>query len=392
MTQQICELLIVGWVIQDSLGETGSGLICRVASLDPAGFLICQFGVSMKSRLFRDIWLGRRSLFGAAAYWSGIGRLFELLTKPSGAIVLMYHSVAPTESSRSVAPGNRIPPEIFERQMAFLSKYRRVVPLSRVVDRIKAGESMPAGTVCLTFDDGYLDNLRIAAPILEKFGLPATLYLATGYVNRVESQWADVLHQVMERRTADRLEIPGEDRDYFDLTSESDGAFARQTLHRRLLEGNLAQRSALLAEVARQLAPKGGAPRLTMTWDEVRMLRRNYPSIEIGGHTRDHIDLRAHRGEVAYVEISGCAEDLRRELDVEPLHFSFPYGRWCAETKQIVSSSGWQSAVGDGDNNRVGGSTDEFCIPRVNTPLNMTQLRFRTSGAYPRVLPNPRYE
>jgi peptidoglycan/xylan/chitin deacetylase (PgdA/CDA1 family) len=276
--------------------------------------------------------------------------------------------------------------------MVFLRKHRNVVSLSQVVDRIIAGESLPAGTVCLTFDDGYLDNLTIAAPILDKLALPATLYLATGYVDRGESQWGDVLHQLFQRRTAEQLDFPADDGQHYDLTSESGRALAQQNLHRLLLEANLADRSALLREVARQLVPSGAVPRLTMTWDDVRTLRRKYPSIEIGGHTRDHIDLKTHRGEVARAEIAGCADDLRRELDSEPLHFSFPYGRWCTETKQLVSSLGWHSAVADGDNNRVGGATDRFCIPRASTPLSMTQLRFRTTGAYPTVLPNPRFE
>jgi peptidoglycan/xylan/chitin deacetylase (PgdA/CDA1 family) len=298
----------------------------------------------------------------------------------------MYHSIAPDDIAKFVDPPNRLAPGIFERQMAFLSERRRVVPLPQVVEQIALGESPSAGTVCITFDDGYLDNLTTAAPILEKYKLSATMFLATGYVERGEPQWADVLHWLFQSRTADKLRIPSLGHREMDLASKAGRQAARMMIHPRLLEATRQERTQLLAEIERQLLPQGRPPRLTMNWDDARDLHRRFPFIEIGGHTRDHIDLRMHRGETARSQITGCAEDLRRELGVVPRHFSFPYGRWCAETRGIVCASGWRSAVGEGGNIRVGQASDRFVMPRVEAPRTMTDLRFKTSGAYPGVL------
>ena len=327
-----------------------------------------------------------RKTVSSTLYWSGIGRMFEIATRPTGAIILMYHSVAPDNIAEFIDPPNRLSPVMFDSQMAYLSNCRRVVPLSQVIEQIVSGVSPPAGTVCITFDDGYLDNLTTAAPILEKYKLSATLFLATGYVERSEAQWADSLHWMFQRRTADRLRIPSLGHDATDLASEAASGAIRTMLHRRLLEATHQERQQLLEEVECQLMPKGTAPRLTLNWDDVRELRRRYPFFEIGGHTREHIDLRKHHDEVARSEINGCAEDVRRELGVPPRHFSFPYGRWCDETRQFVCASGWQSAVGISVNIRVDKASDRFAIPRVEAPQTMTDLRFKTSGAYPGVL------
>jgi peptidoglycan/xylan/chitin deacetylase (PgdA/CDA1 family) len=241
--------------------------------------------------------------------------------------------------------------------MAFLREARRVVPLSRLVDDIAAGISPPAGTVCITFDDGYRDNLTVAAPILEKYRLPATLFLATGYVERAETQWSDRLY---------RLSLPAPEH---------------RRLHARLLEASHDERVRLLDGL--QAAEK--PPRLTLDWDEARRLCRRYPLFEIGGHTRDHLDLTRHPGE-ARAQIEGCALDLRRELGVEAQHFSFPYGRWCAETRRAVIGAGWRCAVVTDAAPRIGPASDRYAMARVEAPRSMTQLAFKTSGAYPGAL------
>ena len=154
-------------------------------------------------------------------------------------------------------------------------------------------------------------------------------------------------------------------------------------LHPRLLEAKYDARSRLLQVINEQLRPAGIPPRLTLSWDDVRALQHRYPFFEIGGHTRFHIDLRTHIGETARSQISDCAEDLWRELGVRPGHFSFPYSRWCQETRGIVRDMGWQSAVGMGDAVRITGQSERYAMPRVEAPRNMTLLRYRTSGAYP---------
>jgi len=270
-----------------------------------------------------------------------------------GAIILMYHSVATEDAAPYIEPGNRVDPRTFERQMAFLAAERRVAALSELVDAIAAGRTPPAGTVCITFDDGYRDNLTVAAPILDKYRLPATLFVATGFAERGEAQWSDRLH---------RLALP---------------AAEHKRLHARLLEASHDERLRVLAG----FPPVENSPRLMLDWDDVRGLARRYPRFEIGGHTRDHLDLTRHHGE-ARAQIEGCAADLKRELGVEPRHFSYPYGRWDAETRQAVIDAGWRSAVAADAKGHIGPATDRYAMPRVEAPRSMTRFAFKTSSSF----------
>jgi peptidoglycan/xylan/chitin deacetylase (PgdA/CDA1 family) len=102
--------------------------------------------------------------------------------------VLIYHTIStPPEP----LPGDiDISRERFVRQLQWLSRWRRVVRL----DQTLAGA--PSRAVAITFDDGYRDNLTVALPLLEKFGLPMTLFVAAGFVGREGYLSEDELREI----------------------------------------------------------------------------------------------------------------------------------------------------------------------------------------------------
>src|SRR6185295_3698468 len=91
--------------------------------------------------------------------------------------VLVYHSISspfePLEADADISP------ERFERQLQWLSRWRKVVALEETL-RAPARRNL----VAITFDDGYRDNLIVALPLLEKFQMPMTLFVAAGFVGR----------------------------------------------------------------------------------------------------------------------------------------------------------------------------------------------------------------
>jgi hypothetical protein len=94
-------------------------------------------------------------------------------------LILMYHRIAEEPNdpwALAVAPAR------FEEQLLVLRRTRHLLPLMDFIRHLKAG-SLPAHSAAVTFDDGYADNLSIAAPILRKHHLPATLFIATGYLD-----------------------------------------------------------------------------------------------------------------------------------------------------------------------------------------------------------------
>ena len=91
-------------------------------------------------------------------------------------IILNYHSIHPTHHSSTR-------PHDFEQQMTYLKSEFTVISLSEFQTLRETNVSLPDKLAVITFDDGYEDNFQYAFPILKKMGLPATIFISTGFVD-----------------------------------------------------------------------------------------------------------------------------------------------------------------------------------------------------------------
>ncbi len=96
---------------------------------------------------------------------------------PRGVVVLLYHRVG-----TGAGVEMDLAEEAFEAQMRLLAEEAWTVPLEEALSLLAAAEPPPRDPVVVTFDDGTADFVETAMPILLRYGIPATLYLATGFV------------------------------------------------------------------------------------------------------------------------------------------------------------------------------------------------------------------
>jgi len=111
--------------------------------------------------------------------------------------ILMYHSVsAEGEGSLYVHPDN------FKKQIEYLKKKGyKVITLKELILQIKEGNRFLPKTVAITFDDGFEDNFLHAFPVLEKYDMPATIFVVSGYVGVADGylQWDQI--KLMQRHS-----------------------------------------------------------------------------------------------------------------------------------------------------------------------------------------------
>ena len=236
--------------------------------------------------------------------------------------------------------------EVFERHMRFVSRHYKVVSLGGLLDHLESGS--PETVVAITFDDGYEDNLLHAFPILERYGLPATIFLTTGSLDSREPLWFERLAEALKKTT----------QEYVDAEIDIPRRFWTRTLNERLqsndsIYGVLRQlpegeRQDCLARIIGQLGVVERTERRNkmLTWDQVRRMAPH--GIGFGGHTVTHPFLsRMQREQVAW-EAAECKRRIEEELQQQVDFFAYPSGRECdfgLWNKEVIRAAGYRAAM-----------------------------------------------
>lgn len=267
-----------------------------------------------------------RSLVIRTLAAGGLTRAFHRTRVPGHLSILMYHGVV--ADPLAVDHPCFIVREDFKQQMTYLKHHCRVLSLERAARMVRI-DQIDRPTVVLTFDDGFQNNFDIAFPILKDLGLPATIFLNTGYVDTDDTIWYCRLHHAIE--TTSRSVLRWQDDD-FPLDSINARATASRVLSQRLKQHphprlNEELRSILLALDAdpSEPVPSGSPYRILESHAIERMAASGL--IDFGAHTESHailskIERREMRSEILR------SLDAVSDLTGEPCElFAYPNGQ-----------------------------------------------------------------
>lgn len=216
--------------------------------------------------------------------------------------ILLYHRVAKISNDPIKLV---VSPSTFEKHIEYINKLYQPVSLSELSNRLQSG-SIQGNEICVTFDDGYRDNLLNALPILEKYKTPATIFITTYRLGEQSSFDLDKLYKE-------------EDRANF------------------------------------------------LSREEIKILSE-HPLIEIGAHTHSHPRLSSLSEKEQKLEIETGKKILETITGKRILHFAYPFGSkrdFNKETRHLVKGLEFVSAY---TNTGLLSTTssDEYSFPRMN--------------------------
>jgi len=297
---------------------------------------------------------------------TGLLRFTNRLFRPGRALVLMYHRLREDGVREEPFYSEVFGPSVtsFERQMRFLRRCHNVISLDRLLASLKGKDRLPPNAVAITFDDGYSDTYTLAYPILKKYGLPATVFLTTGFVGAQGLLWIDRVAYCINQARCHAVTLNGTRYPLYTATERRDAITQiidelKQVTEERKLE--------LLEELQRACGVDvhGRAYTLALSWDEVREMARN--GITIGAHTVTHPILTRVPKDIAESEILESKLTIEKEIG-QPVHlFAYPNGQpgdFNEATQRLVESLGFEAAFTTiHGRNRF--NTDRFALRRL---------------------------
>jgi peptidoglycan/xylan/chitin deacetylase (PgdA/CDA1 family) len=261
-----------------------------------------------------------------------------------GALILGYHRVAHAARDDHEAS---VTPKHFAEQMEALNRVAQPISLRKLVRCLKAG-SLPPKSVAVTFDDGYADNLYEAKPILEKNGIPATVFVCTGYAGK-EFWWDEMERLVMSsqgelgalRLAAGKISFVWNQPEASPEADFDVRRKFRRALYHFLLELDVENQNRAMSTIRSWSGNSSTEPASrAMTHDELLQLVDG-GLIEIGAHTRHHLMLPQLPFEQQREEIVSSKRDLEEWLGRRVDGFAYPNGMAADDTRQIVRDAGF---------------------------------------------------
>ena len=278
----------------------------------------------------------------------------------SGGLVLAYHRVTTLDRDPLRLATS---PRHFAAQLEMIRRDGVPMTLAAMIDAAKT-KTLPPRAVAVTFDDGYADNLHEALPLLERYEVPATIFLTTSALDSGREFWWDELEQVL-------LHEHGNPRWTIEHAIPSDRHRAYHDLSLRLRVASPAVRD----RAVRALAAQHGV-RLQMrsthrplTREETRTLAAS-PLISIGSHACSHVALSTLAPADQAREIDEARRTLEQLIRRAVTHLAYPYGG-PAEVSRQVGQVAREAGI------TIGCTTEPGCVGPDTDPLHVPRLLMR---------------
>ena len=242
-----------------------------------------------------------------------------------------------------------ISPESFRRRLIFLKKKYKIITLEEAVRQSKEGRFKPRQAV-LTFDDGFYNFAKVTAPILKEFGVTATNYIVTKYMeNQRPILTLLVRDMVLSTKCKNiNISISGTTESISIGNPQDHKKVSKKLLNSvKDLSSEWGPKIEMLRSLAHELQVDIDDLIKRRVWHaldstEIKNLENEGFSMQL--HTHNHTNAAVHPNRI-FEEVKVCQEKLESVTEKKAKHFCYPKGRWIKKNWEALQKAGVESAV-----------------------------------------------
>jgi peptidoglycan/xylan/chitin deacetylase (PgdA/CDA1 family) len=257
-------------------------------------------------------------------------------------VILCYHRVG----TEGIPLYCKLGAREFEAQMRYIHERYRIVSLEDLCNEMEGAAPKGHG-VAVTFDDGYRDLYTSALPVLQRYRIPATIFLTARAIETGEVSWYDRIFLAVREWPAKSIDVDFGRPLHFDLGSSAERLRAAQQILLALRKLPEEQRRSHCAALERGVTlPQDALSDRMLTWDQVREMQRG--GICFGSHTMTHPVVSRLSPDLLETELQESKRVLEEKLGTPVLDFAYPFGQPadCGTTATpILIRCGYRSAA-----------------------------------------------
>jgi peptidoglycan/xylan/chitin deacetylase (PgdA/CDA1 family) len=278
--------------------------------------------------------------------------------------------------------------EEFDSQMSAVREFANPVSLDMIADAVTHGRTLPERAVTVTFDDGFCDTFETAYPVLQRHGVPATVFVSTDIIERNEAFWFEITAHLMLRVPARAIVF---DECPEGLPSAGDDAARRESiavLHRVLKTCANPRRRALVEEWRLRFAPliDARAAHLSRPIEKAQMLEMARGGIDFGSHTVSHPNLVLESTDVIERELRESKAYLERLFERPVRSLAYPFGTpdtYDARAMTAARACGYELAASFRQGVNWLDTLEAMELRRIGIGPGVTPTQFRAMLALP---------
>ena len=256
--------------------------------------------------------------------------------------IFLFHGViAANHNKIRNYTGKHINQDIFLDSMRELRKFGNPLSMNEINYYCSNKLPAPPNSFAITFDDGFENNLSIAAPILDELSIPCMIYLTTKFVDENSMSWTDKIEYAVEESHLKKIIEPFKNIS-FDLNNTQEKISFLNEVRKIVKNNNSIEPNQYADNLCKALKieindiDKENQLDKKISWSQIKMLK-NSELIDFGGHSHTHSILSFLNEEQLNYEIKESLKLLKEKGDCITKHYSYPEGLQNCYSKNVIS-------------------------------------------------------